>query len=158
MSASLRQDANEENVISFRLKVECTRRKPDTGAGPSDMVNDRVVSEMLQWIPQGDQAQRFSAQPVRPVHEDILIAKLRPGQEIELEAWCEKGIGKTHAKWSPVCTASYRLLPALTFHWSPGPYDKAAGVWKDESPFEPLPPASLFDVSEGSTPTPVASR
>jgi hypothetical protein len=66
------------------------------------------------------------AKPIRPVHEDILIAKLRPGQVctfpwpllfsnrinnlpvaqvIELEAWCEKGIGKTHAKWSPVCTA-----------------------------------------------------
>ena len=48
------------------------------------------------------------------MHDDILIAKLRPGQEIELEAWCEKGIGKTHAKWSPVATASYRLLPEVT--------------------------------------------
>ena len=38
---------------------------------------------------------------------------MRPGQEIELEAWCEKGQGKTHAKWSPVCTASYRLLPEV---------------------------------------------
>jgi len=28
---------------------------------------------------------------------------------------CEKGIGKTHAKWSPVCTAYYRLLPDIRF-------------------------------------------
>jgi DNA-directed RNA polymerase I and III subunit RPAC1 len=28
---------------------------------------------------------------------------------------CEKGIGKTHAKWSPVCTAFYRLLPDIKF-------------------------------------------
>jgi DNA-directed RNA polymerase I and III subunit RPAC1 len=28
---------------------------------------------------------------------------------------CEKGIGKTHAKWSPVCTAFYRLLPDIRF-------------------------------------------
>jgi len=26
---------------------------------------------------------------------------------------CEKGLGKTHAKWSPVCTAFYRLLPDI---------------------------------------------
>ena len=28
-----------------------------------------------------------------------------------MELKCEKGLGKDHAKWSPVCTASYRLLP-----------------------------------------------
>ena len=27
---------------------------------------------------------------------------------------CEKGIGRTHAKWSPVATAAYRLLPEVT--------------------------------------------
>lgn len=77
-------------------------------------MNARVLSSALQWIPQGDQEERFRAEPIAPVHDDILIAKLRPGQEIELEAWCEKGVGKTHAKWSPVATASYRLLPEVT--------------------------------------------
>ena len=38
---------------------------------------------------------------------------MRPGQEIEMEVVCEKGIGKTHAKWSPVCTAYYRLVPEI---------------------------------------------
>jgi DNA-directed RNA polymerase I and III subunit RPAC1 len=47
------------------------------------------------------------------LHDDILIAKLRPGQEIEMELICEKGVGKTHAKWSPVCTAYYRLMPDI---------------------------------------------
>ena len=32
-------------------------------------------------------------------------------QEIELFAFLEKGLGKTHAKWSPVATAVYRLEP-----------------------------------------------
>ena len=44
-----------------------------------------------------------------------MIAKLRPGQEIEMELVCEKGTGKTHAKWSPVCTAYYRNLPDIRF-------------------------------------------
>jgi len=47
------------------------------------------------------------------VLDDIIVAKLRPGQEIEIEAHCVKGIGRDHAKWSPVCTASYRLLPRI---------------------------------------------
>jgi len=30
-----------------------------------------------------------------------------------MELICEKGIGKTHAKWSPVCTAWYRNMPDI---------------------------------------------
>lgn len=31
-----------------------------------------------------------------------MLAKLRPGQEIEMELHAIKGVGKDHAKWSPV--------------------------------------------------------
>lgn len=34
-------------------------------------------------------------------------------QEIELEAHAIKGMGKTHAKWSPVATAWYKMLPEV---------------------------------------------
>lgn len=44
-------------------------------------------------------------EPVRLVHDDILLAKMRPGQEIVLEAHCARGTGAEHAKWSPVATA-----------------------------------------------------
>ena len=30
--------------------------------------------------------------------------------ELDLECYCVKGIGRVHAKWSPVCTAYYRLI------------------------------------------------
>lgn len=106
--------------------------------------------------------------PPRPVHDDILIAKLKPGQRIKVEGWCRcaglaypiqiilcmglcvasnrpgphvptsmnvplelgqwlirrvssmfiwcrKGNGRDHAKFSPVATASYRLLPRIRF-------------------------------------------
>ena len=31
-----------------------------------------------------------------------------------MELLCEKGIGQTHAKWSPVSSAYYRLIPIIT--------------------------------------------
>jgi DNA-directed RNA polymerase I and III subunit RPAC1 len=70
-----------------------------------------VYARDLEWVPQGNQEERFGS--IRPVHEDILIAKLRPGQSIALEAHCRKGVGKDHAKFSPVATASYRLMPKV---------------------------------------------
>lgn len=55
----------------------------------------------------------FADRPPTPVNPDILLAKLRPGQELRMELHCEKGIGRDHAKFSPVATASYRLLPHI---------------------------------------------
>jgi len=68
----------------------------------------------MTWVPLGNQADLFPEGTIRPVHDDILIAQLRPGQEIDLLMHCVKGIGKDHAKFSPVATASYRLLPDIT--------------------------------------------
>ena len=98
-----------------------------------------MTSADLEWIAQGDQDERFADDPIRPVHNDILIARLRPGQEIELEAWCEKGLGKTHAKWSPVCTASYRLLPEVRVR-------PDAGDAEDASPLASRRVPSAFEV------------
>ena len=55
----------------------------------------------------------FANCPVVPCDPDILLAKLRPGQEISLRAHCILGVGGDHAKFSPVGTASYRLLPHI---------------------------------------------
>lgn len=69
---------------------------------------------IIPTLTQGDQGERFAdSDAVRPIHDDILIAKLRPGQAIELEAHGRRGIGKDHAKFSPVATASYRLMPKI---------------------------------------------
>lgn len=73
-----------------------------------------VYSKHLQWLPIGGQADVFP-EGIEATVPDIVIAKLRPGQSIEFEAHCRKGVGKDHAKFSPVATASYRLLPNISF-------------------------------------------
>ena len=56
----------------------------------------------LSWQPKGDQETTFADGLPKPVQDDILLVKMRPGQEIAAELHCEKGIGKDHAKYSPV--------------------------------------------------------
>jgi len=43
----------------------------------------------------------------------ILILKLRKGQEIDITARARKGVGKEHAKWTPVCSAVFRHIPVI---------------------------------------------
>lgn len=76
----------------------------------------RVLASQMEWTPHGSQDVTFprGAEEVGPVAGDILLAKLAPGQVIHLEAHAVKGTGKTHAKWSPVSTAWYRLLPQIS--------------------------------------------
>ncbi|XP_021689849.2 uncharacterized protein LOC110671641 isoform X2 [Hevea brasiliensis] len=112
---------NEKNTIVFKLHVRCKQ----------------VYSEELKWLANGsefikesekvdskpstytsfscsqDSLQNFLSNPISPTEDKIILAKLGPGQEIELEAHAVKGMGKTHAKWSPVATAWYRMLPEV---------------------------------------------
>ncbi|KAL5463431.1 hypothetical protein EMCRGX_G032326 [Ephydatia muelleri] len=116
-----------DHMIEFTLKVKCSHnahalkgsRDPEQLYSDSQgehHLNDChlnykcvVTTSAFKWVPIGNQAQKL-----RPVHNDIVIAKLRPGQELNLRMLCMKGIGRDHAKFSPVATASYRLLPEIT--------------------------------------------
>ncbi|EIE86232.1 hypothetical protein RO3G_10943 [Rhizopus delemar RA 99-880] len=105
------------NTLVFRLKKKCEfnpEASPDETDPHKKYINSYVYSKDLIWEPKGNQEEKFANNPPRPVHDDIVIAKLRPGQEMEMELHCQKGVGREHAKWSPVATASYRLLPEIT--------------------------------------------
>ncbi|KAJ1400493.1 RNA polymerase, RBP11-like subunit [Sesbania bispinosa] len=122
-------DKNEKNTIVFKLHVRCQKGQPRI----------TVKSDELKWLPNGseliaedskpnagskpktftsfscsqDSLPEFSSNLLGPKYLDIILAKLGPGQEIELEVHAVKGVGKTHAKWSPVATAWYRMLPEV---------------------------------------------
>ncbi|CAD6896721.1 unnamed protein product [Tilletia controversa] len=110
-------EGNDTNTVVFYLDATCTRneaaKKGETD--PEKLYNNAsVTSSQLSWSPRGGQEEDFGGHQLRPVLPDILLAKLRPGQTVNLELHCEKGIGKDHAKFSPVCPGSYRLLPKIT--------------------------------------------
>ncbi|KAJ2136881.1 DNA-directed RNA polymerase core subunit rpc40 [Coemansia sp. RSA 678] len=106
----------DQNTIVLKLDVACEVNRdaaPDETDPKKKYINSAVYSSQIVWDPKGEQERQFADSPIRPIHDDILITKLRPGQVVSCELHCEKGVGKDHAKFSPVATASYRLLPDI---------------------------------------------
>ncbi|KAI1088840.1 DNA-directed RNA polymerase [Rostrohypoxylon terebratum] len=108
----------DNNTISLKLKAACTHNHaaPRDSRDPRELYHNahlyarNITCELL-----GGQPKYFSGENrIRPCNPDILIAKMRPGQEIDVEMHMHKGFGWDHAKWSPVATASYRLMPTIT--------------------------------------------
>ena len=106
----------KENSIRFEFKVKCKRkpefigktRKELEGLSRNEYLDNYMVySNQIKYKPKG---KRSKIKGIRTVHDNILIIKLEEGQEISAELFCHKGVGKTHAKWSPVGTAFYKLI------------------------------------------------
>lgn len=127
-------DSTEENTIVFTLDVTCSL---DKARRPQ---HNKVMSSDLIWEPQGDQENTFAKDPIRPVFDDILIAELKPQQRIKCKLYCCKGIGQDHAKFSPVCTAAYRLMPKITIKKHDRKMDKE---------IKNCCPLNVFDIEDG---------
>jgi DNA-directed RNA polymerases I and III subunit RPAC1 len=104
------------NTVIMRLQVECTYNQsvsPNERDPKKRFHHSNVYARDLVFDPVGRQVALFKDDPIVPVNPDILITKLRPGQVIDMEFHCIKGLGMDHAKFSPVATATYRLLPKI---------------------------------------------
>ncbi|OTA64870.1 RBP11-like subunits of RNA polymerase [Hypoxylon sp. EC38] len=107
----------DNNTIALVLKAKCTHNPnaPPNSKDPKELYhNSHLYAKDLKVNLIGAQPKFFSGEDaIRPCNPDILIAKLRPGQEVDMEMHMHKGFGWDHAKWSPVATASYRLMPTI---------------------------------------------
>lgn len=112
---------NPMNSLEFELKVKC-KKNPSalkTETNPKHMyIDHNIYTKHIKWIPRKGQIQALSdgkesTPNPGPVEDDIIIAKLRPGHELDIRMVAIKGVGKDHAKFSPVATAYYRLLPEI---------------------------------------------
>ncbi|CAI7305796.1 CGH_3_collapsed_G0020910.mRNA.1.CDS.1 [Saccharomyces cerevisiae] len=88
------------NTIVLSLNVVHKIQMPPKGStDPKELYNNaHVYARDLKFEPQGRQSTTFADCPVVPADPDILLAKLRPGQEISLKAHCILGIGGDHAR------------------------------------------------------------
>jgi DNA-directed RNA polymerase I and III subunit RPAC1 len=114
---------SDYNTIIMRLHVACKwqpgglQRAVAGETNPDKLYEGHnVYARDISWERLGKQHDQDlfpDDDPIRATNPDILIAKMRPGQEIQLGMHANKGIGQDHAKFSPVATASYRLMPTI---------------------------------------------
>jgi len=110
--------AVDQDTLVFKLQIKCKKnsryKSPAADVAGDDMyVDHKVYSRHIEWVPVHDQRNYYKASNIGPICDDILIAKLRPGQEVDVVMHCVKGIAKDHVKFQSVATASYRLLPEI---------------------------------------------
>eukprot|EP00088_Acartia_fossae_P014083 TRINITY_DN17504_c0_g1_i4.p1 TRINITY_DN17504_c0_g1~~TRINITY_DN17504_c0_g1_i4.p1 ORF type:complete len:336 (-),score=74.90 TRINITY_DN17504_c0_g1_i4:55-1062(-) len=102
-------EGTEDDTLQFSLQVRC-KHNPDKSSG-DPYLDNKVFTKHLKWIPKGSQKDKLINPG--PVEDDILINKLRPGHEMDMKLFAVKGVGRDHAKFSPVATAFYRLHPEI---------------------------------------------
>lgn len=118
-----------ECAVQFRLKVRNSER------GVVD-----VTSNDLRRSSQ-------EAGDVRPADLDgpILLLKLQKNQEIDIICNARKGIGKEHAKWSPVATCSFKYCPEIILNTQK--IDSLMDL-RDKYDFVNSCPAKVFNLNE----------
>lgn len=84
--------------VDLKIKVKC--EEDDI----RDVTSDDIIS----------MDENCKVKPVKYA-EPIVIAKLKKGQSILMNLTAKKGIGKEHAKWSPVCTCVMKQAPKIEF-------------------------------------------
>ena len=84
--------------VDFDISVKC-----DGNDDTIDVTSDNIIPKNKEC----------KVKPVKYDEAPIVITKLKRGQSINMTLTAKKGKGKTHAKWSPVCTCVMKQVPSV---------------------------------------------
>lgn len=117
----LKERANEYdefNSLIFDLKV-CRPAPGDPIPSGFLISNDgRITSDMVRWIPWGNQEQRFRESrydpEVRMVDSTIHLTDLDIGRTIDLTCYAYRGTARKHRKWAAIVQTMFAPSPRVT--------------------------------------------
>jgi DNA-directed RNA polymerase II subunit RPB3 len=111
---SEKNDETSVTEIEFWLNVECTIHDEILCVTSNHLCLDPKYPRIrpINYNPQfRDMNILFGSGPM-----PVVLCKLREGQTLKLHAYAIKGVGKDHAKWSPVATAVFQYYPDEMLH------------------------------------------
>jgi DNA-directed RNA polymerase alpha subunit len=95
---------NEIKEIHFELMAHYNEKEAINGV--YDVYSSLIKFKKLVKIDERGNGSEEEGEEIS-VNPDIIITKLKKGQEIAFDAIAISGIGITHAKWSPSCGTSF---------------------------------------------------
>ncbi|KAG5451905.1 DNA-directed RNA polymerases I and III subunit RPAC1, partial [Clonorchis sinensis] len=112
----------EHVIFDFKVSFKKSDLKGCSESSGKEFISDlnlpsvrssAVYSSELKWVPLPGQEELFGEDQPTVVSPHILINKLAVGDEIEARCVAVKGVGRDHAKFSPVAAAYYKFLPVI---------------------------------------------
>jgi DNA-directed RNA polymerase II subunit RPB3 len=108
-----------EDIDNYQFPLKCTCKEGCTHCQvlfDLSVKCDENCKEDTMEVTSNDITPKDKSCKVKPVdysNNPIILTKLKKGQSINMTLTAKKGIGKTHAKWSPVCTCVMKPIAVV---------------------------------------------